>query len=191
MISSIICRRILSVRAVTSLEVVKSFSSKEPEKKIWENPWEHALPKQEKTYPKVEEIAVDWSYVERLMPIEVVPEVPHHDSFPTASGWQPPSISSPNLSYHLRRRRDHLLPLYLERKRDLLNEKSLDFDYAELVVVRGVDGDVFACETDLRTFLESELSHPVATHVDELKGRIKVKGAPRSAIEKFFYSKGF
>lgn len=45
--------------------------------------------------------------------------------------------------YYIRRRHDHLLPLYLERKRDLLNEKTLDFDYVELVTIRNVDGDIF------------------------------------------------
>jgi hypothetical protein len=29
--------------------------------------------------------------------------------------------------------------------------------------------------------------HPVATHVDELKGLIKVKGADRTLIEQFVY----
>ncbi|EFP05881.1 hypothetical protein CRE_27151 [Caenorhabditis remanei] len=159
--------------------------------KLWENPWKYAIPEKTKTLATVEEIPVDWSYVERLMPIEVVPEVPKHESYPTPSGWTPPSGAGKTHPYYVRRRPDHLLPLYLERKRDLLNEKTLDFDYVELVTVRSVDGDVFACEQDLRTYLQEQLGHPVATHVDELKGRIKVKGAPRSLIEQFFYSKGF
>uniref|UniRef100_A0A1I7V1M4 Large ribosomal subunit protein mL49 n=1 Tax=Caenorhabditis tropicalis TaxID=1561998 RepID=A0A1I7V1M4_9PELO len=167
-----------------------NFSSSKTEK-LWENPWKHALPQKTKTLATVEEVPVDWSYVERLMPIEIVPDVPKHESYPTPSGWTPPTEAGKTHSYFVRRRPDHLLPLYLERKRDLLNEKTLDFDYVELVTVRNVDGDVFACEQDLRGYLEENLGHPVASHVDELKGRIKVKGAPRALIEQFFYSKGF
>ncbi|ETN77852.1 hypothetical protein NECAME_03024 [Necator americanus] len=97
----------------------------------------------------------------------------------------------PKLPYYVRRKRDHTLPLYLSRRRDLLNEKTLDFDYVELVTMKEIDGDVFACERDLREFLEKELCKPIATHVDELKGRIVIKGADRAIIEKFLFTKGF
>ncbi|CAO4379058.1 unnamed protein product [Caenorhabditis nigoni] len=183
-------RSLVSRTACRSQSYFSTSSVKNTEK-IWENPWKHAIPEKTKTFATVEEVSVDWSFVERLMPIEVVPEVPKHDSYPTPSGWTPPTAAGKTHSYYVRRRPDHLLPLYLERKRDLLNEKTLDFDYVELVTVRNVDGDVFACENDLRTYLEEQLGHSVASHVDELKGRIKVKGAPRSLIEQFFYSKGF
>lgn len=49
----------------------------------------------------------------------------------------------PKLPYYVRRKRDHTLPLYLSRRRDLLNEETLDFDYVELVTMKGVEGDVF------------------------------------------------
>ena len=49
----------------------------------------------------------------------------------------------PKLPYFVERRRDHMFPLYLERRRDNLNEKTLDFEYIELVTVRNIDGDVF------------------------------------------------
>ncbi|KAK6016627.1 hypothetical protein OSTOST_17888 [Ostertagia ostertagi] len=97
----------------------------------------------------------------------------------------------PNLPYYVRRRRDHTLPLYLSRKKDLLNEETLDIDHVELVIMKEIEGDVFACESDLREFLETELGMPVATHVDELKGRITIKGADRSLVEKFLFSRGF
>ncbi|ETN77853.1 hypothetical protein NECAME_03025 [Necator americanus] len=42
------------------------------------------------TTTSFEEIIIDWSYVERLMPYDVVPPLPKHDSYPTPSGWQPP-----------------------------------------------------------------------------------------------------
>jgi hypothetical protein len=39
--------------------------------------------------------------------------------------------------------------------------------------------------------LEKSLDHPVATHIDEIKGLIKVKGADRSLLERFVYDTGF
>ncbi|CAB3397241.1 unnamed protein product [Caenorhabditis bovis] len=181
----------ISSRAISSSVSLFSKSSIRNNEKPWENPWQQALPGKGKTLPTVSEINVDWSYVERLMPIEVVPEVPKHEKYPTPSGWIPPTDVGKTHSYFVKRRRDHLLPLYLEKKRDLLNEKTLDFDYVELVTIKNIDGDVFKCDSDLRSYLENKLGHPVGTHVDELKGRIKVKGAHRALIEQFCYSKGF
>uniref|UniRef100_A0A0K0CT04 Large ribosomal subunit protein mL49 n=1 Tax=Angiostrongylus cantonensis TaxID=6313 RepID=A0A0K0CT04_ANGCA len=146
--------------------------------KPWINPWRHAVPE------TIEEYDIDWSFVERLMPHDVVPPLPVHESYPTPN---PP----PDLPYYVRRKRDHTLPLYLNLKKDQLNEKTLDIDHVELVTMKGIEGDVFACEADLRQFLECELNRPVATHIDELKGRVVVKGADRSLVEKFLFSKGF
>ncbi len=49
----------------------------------------------------------------------------------------------PTLPYYVRRNRDHLLDLKLERRRDELNLKTMDYEYVELVVIRNVFGDVF------------------------------------------------
>ncbi|GMR59308.1 hypothetical protein PMAYCL1PPCAC_29503 [Pristionchus mayeri] len=159
--------------------------------KPWLNPWKHAIPHKDETHTSYSEASVDWSLVERVIPRDIVPDLPRHSSYPTPSGWRPPLDPPPSLPYHVSRKRDHLFPLYLERRRDTLNEKSLDFDYVELVTLKGIDGDVFACEADLRSYLEEAVGHPVTTHVDELKGRIKVKGADRSHLEKFLFEKGF
>uniref|UniRef100_A0A8R1HQC9 Large ribosomal subunit protein mL49 n=1 Tax=Caenorhabditis japonica TaxID=281687 RepID=A0A8R1HQC9_CAEJA len=131
-----------SLRRLTSRSFFSTSALKNSEK-VWENPWKHAIPERTKTLPTVEEISVDWSYVERLMPIEVIPEVPKHESYPTPSGWTPPTELGKTHPYFVRRRPDHMLPLYLERKRDLLNENTLDFDYVELVTVKNIDGDLF------------------------------------------------
>ncbi|GMT11079.1 hypothetical protein PFISCL1PPCAC_2376, partial [Pristionchus fissidentatus] len=165
-------------------------SSSTADDKPWLNPWKHAIPQKEESVPEYVEVPIDWSVVERILPRTVVPDLPKHASYPTPSGWRPP-MDPPSLPYHVSRKRDHLFPLYLERKRDVLNEKTHDFDYVELVTLKGIDGDVFACESDLRAYLEKELGHSVATHVDELKGRIKVKGADRSLLEMFLFEKGF
>ena len=49
----------------------------------------------------------------------------------------------PDLPYYVRRRADHTLPLYLQTKKDKLNEKTLDIDHVEMVVIKKVEGDLF------------------------------------------------
>ncbi|KJH43880.1 hypothetical protein DICVIV_10112 [Dictyocaulus viviparus] len=183
-------RSVLVMWKKSSRSLCKAIET-EDDSKPWLDPWGHALPRKSSTLTSVEEVDIDWSYVERLMPHEVVPPLPRHKSYPTPSGWQPPRDPPPDLPYYIRRNRDHTLPLYLSLKKDLLNEETLDIDHVELVTMRGIDGDVFACDADLRKFLASEFGKTVATHVDELKGRIVIKGADRSLIEKFLFAKGF
>uniref|UniRef100_A0A915C3S6 Large ribosomal subunit protein mL49 n=1 Tax=Parascaris univalens TaxID=6257 RepID=A0A915C3S6_PARUN len=175
-----------------NLRTERCFSSEDSssEELPWKNPWKHALSQREETLTGFEEVAVDWKYVDRLMPHRVIPDVPEHASYPTPSGWMPPN-PSPDLPYYVARRRNHMLPLFLENRRDKLDPKTMEFDYVDLVVLRNVHGDVFACERDLRAFLERQLNHPVATNVDELKGIIRVKGADRTLVEKFLFDCGF
>ncbi|KAK5968421.1 hypothetical protein GCK32_022277, partial [Trichostrongylus colubriformis] len=84
------------LRCVPSVrsEAVRSLSSApeaiDDESKPWLNPWKRALPEKTSTLTSVEEVKIDWSYVERLMPHDVVPPLPVHKSYPTPSGWQPP-----------------------------------------------------------------------------------------------------
>uniref|UniRef100_A0A0N5CD45 Large ribosomal subunit protein mL49 n=1 Tax=Strongyloides papillosus TaxID=174720 RepID=A0A0N5CD45_STREA len=158
--------------------------------KLWEDPWKHAIPEQTKTYTGVAEANIDWSLVERLMPLETIPPMPDISGY-SPSGWKAPSKEFNGLPYAVSRRRDHMLPLYLERRRDKLNEKTMDYEYVEIVTMKQISGDIFACEKDLKQYLEEKVSHPVATSVDELKGIIKVKGADRSVLEQFLYDNGF
>lgn len=114
----------------------------------------------------------------------------------------------PDLPYYIRRSRYHMPQLYLERRRDQLNPKTMLYEYVEMVKLRGVYGDVFvstpfpekptpqrtpfqACERDLKQFLETKLGQPVATQADEIQGRIRVRGADRSLVEQFVYEAGF
>lgn len=108
------------------------------------------------TYTDFKEADVDWSYVERLMPPKVIPEMPK-DTGVTPSGWRPPQGSyicflksdgrntdpAPNLPYFIRRTRYHLPALFLERRRDQLNPKTMDFEYVELVSLKQIYGDIF------------------------------------------------
>ncbi|KAM3718026.1 putative 39S ribosomal protein L49 [Dirofilaria immitis] len=128
----------------------------------------------EQTRSEAVEISIDWKYVERLLSRKLIPDVPKHDKYPTPSGWRPPN-PRPDLTFYVERNRDHLLPLYLETRRDQLDPKTLEFEYVELVLVKKIHGDVFECERKMREYLEEYLQHPIATHVDELKGFIRIK----------------
>ncbi|VDN60129.1 unnamed protein product [Dracunculus medinensis] len=133
---------------------------------------------------------VDWKYVERLLSHKIIPDIPLHSKYPTASGWRPPKPAT-GLPYYIARLRNHMLPLFLETRRDNLNFQTMDYEAVDLVVVKRIHGDVFACEQDLKKWLEKQIKHPVATNVDELKGVIKIKGADRSLVEKCLYEFGF
>ncbi|VDO42304.1 unnamed protein product, partial [Onchocerca flexuosa] len=71
-------------RKITNKENATSSSE------VWDDPWRAAIPKREHTRSRAVEIAVDWKYIQRLMPQKLIPDVPKHDTYPTPSGWRPP-----------------------------------------------------------------------------------------------------
>uniref|UniRef100_A0A0N5A9S0 Large ribosomal subunit protein mL49 n=1 Tax=Syphacia muris TaxID=451379 RepID=A0A0N5A9S0_9BILA len=174
------------LKSVVNLLSTSTSSNDEP---IWKDPFKIAMKKAE-TRTDFEEVDVNWDYIERLLPLEVIPEVPKHESYPTPSGWCPPR-SDVNLPYHVSRRRDHLFPLYVSSRRDVLDEKTMDFTYVQVVKLRKISGDVFACAKDAQQFIEKEIKHPVGMNVDELKGMVTFKDVEKSLLEKFLYSCGF
>uniref|UniRef100_A0AC34FTI8 Large ribosomal subunit protein mL49 n=1 Tax=Panagrolaimus sp. ES5 TaxID=591445 RepID=A0AC34FTI8_9BILA len=177
-------------RRFSALIIKPSCSRLYSTEKPWEDPWKHALPQQEQTLTDFKESSINWSYVERLLPKETIPPMPLNCGI-LPSGWRPPKNPPPALSYFIGRDRKHQPALFLERRRDQLNTDTMDFEYVELVTMAEISGDVYECEKDVKEFLENELGHPIATYVDEIKGKIKVKGAQRSLLEKFIFEKGF
>lgn len=80
----------------------------------------------------------------------------------------------------------------------------MEFEYTPIVKLMPVEGDVFvsrtgfmqiadvqACERDLRAYCEHRLGTEIATNVNELHGRISVKGVERPIIEQFLTDCGF
>ncbi|CAD5225261.1 unnamed protein product [Bursaphelenchus okinawaensis] len=166
------------------------FLSTSSEENVWEDPWKHAVPKKEETYTSFEEVNVDWKLVERLLPRDLIPEPPTNQKV-TPSGWRPPKDPVPDLPYFIKRTRFHLPAVYLSRKRDQLDVRTMQYEYKELVTLKNVYGDVFAAEKDLKEFLEQRLGHPVGIFANELQGRIVVCGADMTDIEAFVFEKGF
>jgi len=53
------------------------------------------------------------------------------------------TVPAPDLPYYIRRSTKHLPIIHLETRRDELNVKTMEFEYEEVVSLRGVNGDVF------------------------------------------------
>lgn len=116
-----------------------------------------------------------------------------------------------DLPYYVRRNNKHVFNIFLERRRDTIDTDTMEFNYVELIVLPNINGDVFvksrlnfliellcwrniffqACEKDLKAYLEQKVGRPVATHVNEPQGKIRVKGADRSLVEQFLWHCGF
>jgi len=163
--------------------------------RYWEDPWRYAKGVHKDEPPKYTncvESKEEFHWVKRLLPPTQIPTPPEHKKYPTPSGWVAPRISPDfKLPYYVRRDRCHLFPLYLECRRDQLNPKTFEFDYVEIVAMKNIEGDVFACERDLRTFLEKIVGRRIGTHVNEAQRKIRVKGADRSLLEQFLIANGF
>jgi hypothetical protein len=49
----------------------------------------------------------------------------------------------PDSAYYIRRGVDNMPELFLERRRDQLNPKTMEFEYVELVTLKNIHGDIF------------------------------------------------
>lgn len=100
----------------------------------------HPLPSRPTTYKKEEltdvvESAEDFKFVERLIPSQVVPEPPMHDSYPTPSGWVPQDLKKcENLPYYVMRTRFHQFPMYVVER---------EGGSRKLVRIKNIEGDIW------------------------------------------------
>lgn len=86
-------------------------------------------------FTKVIETNEGFEFVKKLIPSQIVPEPPKHESYPTPSGWVPPNIEkSSKLPYFVLRTRFHNFPIYpLER----------EGGSRKLVRIRHIEGDIW------------------------------------------------
>ncbi|CAN7936879.1 unnamed protein product [Ixodes hexagonus] len=117
-------------------------------------------------YTQVEEVKGHWHFVERLLPLKVVPEPPKHDG-PAPSGWRPPPPKAPPLPYYVRRSRNHLLPVYLHS--EIRGPRFI-------TRVKNVEGDLWALHNDLKKHLEGLCGKEVLSQVHELGSYVGFKG---------------
>ena len=100
----------------------------------------YPLPTRPTTYKKEEltdvvESTEDFKFVERLIPSQIVPEPPKHESYPTPSGWVPQDLKKcENLSYYVMRTRFHQFPMYVVER---------EGGSRKLVRIKNIEGDIW------------------------------------------------
>lgn len=124
----------------------------------------------------------EWKWVERLLPIKMVPEPPAGKT-EFASGWKP---SRPNEAlkepYFIGRSRNFMPSVYLK----IVDRKSRRMTY-----IRNIQGDIWKLKEDLSKIVDARMGFHHGVHVNELNGVIVFKGDVYNLILEFFHKKGF
>ncbi|XP_059691102.1 large ribosomal subunit protein mL49 [Gavia stellata] len=131
--------------------------------------------------PGVVESTADYAFVERLLPPTRIPEPPPHPTYPTPSGWSPPKGPPPALPYFVRRSRLHNLPVYAR----------LVKGNRRLTEVQHVEGDIWALERELREFLGGLGVKELEVQVNEVTGRLRLKGHWEQELRGWLLQRGF
>lgn len=122
----------------------------------------------------------EWSYVERLLPFEIIPEVKPKAKYP--SGWIPPREEAAELPFFITRTKNHELPIYLN-----LTHRGC----RKITIIRKIEGDIWLLNDEIKELLESERKRYVETRVHELARFIEVKGDYVNYLRDWAHSKGF
>ncbi|KAH9490322.1 54S ribosomal protein L49, mitochondrial [Bulinus truncatus] len=141
-------------------------------------------------YPVDFEVSYDeFKYVLPLLPMETVPEVPEHFSYPTPSGWFPPNLElRSKQKYLVRRTRNHMLPIYPETTRKRIEHIQT---VQHCVAIKRIEGDIWALEAELRHYLQEKTRLKVIkTQVHEVGRFIRVRGLHTDLIASFLFERG-
>ncbi|XP_061718486.1 large ribosomal subunit protein mL49 [Cydia pomonella] len=122
----------------------------------------------------------EWTYVERLLPFETIPEVQPKAKYP--SGWVPPKEEALELPYFISRTKNHSLPIYLQLKFK---------GGRKITMIRKIDGDIWQMNDEIKEFLKEKMKRYVETRVHELGRFIEVKGDYVNDLRDWAHSKGF
>lgn len=101
------------------------------------------------------------------------------------SGWRPQKSVAElrdKYAYFVNRTKNHQMPVYL---------MSTFRGQRKVTKLRRVEGDIWALEKDLKTFLEKALKKRVETRVNEVSGQIDFKGIHVDMISEYLMEKGF
>ncbi|BFZ06855.1 hypothetical protein BsWGS_09894 [Bradybaena similaris] len=137
-------------------------------------------------YPADYEVSyTEFKYVEQLLPRPTVPEVPKHETYPTPSGWFPPNDAlRSQKKFLVRRTRNHMLPVYSSLQR-------FWYGMNHMVVVRQIEGDIWALESELRDFLMEKTGlNNIRTQVHEVSRQIRIRGLHGPLVAEFLLGCG-
>ncbi|XP_067012079.2 large ribosomal subunit protein mL49 [Anabrus simplex] len=122
----------------------------------------------------------EWKFVERLLPLKVVPEPVPKSEYP--SGWKPPSDECLRYPYYIERSKNHMLPVYLD-----LSYRGM----RKITKLKRIHGDIWALEKELKDYLEEKNQKIVTSQVHEQCGHIFFKGDHVHYCQEWLLSKGF
>ncbi|XP_063800918.1 large ribosomal subunit protein mL49 [Pseudophryne corroboree] len=132
-------------------------------------------------YPGIIESQEEFHFVERLIPPTKVPKPPKHTEI-TPSGWIPPKDNTPtDLPYIVRRSRMHNVPVYTD----------ITHGNRHMTIIRKIEGDIWALETEVRDFLTQLTGKTPAIQVNEINRTIRVKGYYDKELKTWLGEKGF
>ncbi|XP_075234042.1 mitochondrial ribosomal protein L49 [Lycorma delicatula] len=121
----------------------------------------------------------EWKYVERLLPISLIPEPPLKENYP--SGWKPATAKAEDYPYFVERTKNHLVPVYLK-----IDKRGT----RRLTKVRRISGDIWHLKELLVKYLEHVNKKPVGVRVDEISGVITFRGDYCSDVKEWLLKKG-
>ena len=126
----------------------------------------------------------EWAYVERLLPLKVIPKLPpapnKDGSYP--SGFVAPKRKAGEFPYHVSRTRSHMLPVYTDFNRE---------DLLITTIIGRCDGDLHQLKAELVDFLTKRYEREFMSQVAELYGKIKFRGDFEDDFKEFLLDKGF
>ncbi|XP_076669868.1 mitochondrial ribosomal protein L49 [Andrena cerasifolii] len=123
----------------------------------------------------------EWEYVERLLKPKTVP-VPPLENKKLPSGWKPPVAKQADHPYYVQRTKNYMIPVYM----------GVTFrGTRRITTVRKIHGNIWALESELRTYLEKQTNKVIGVRVNELIGEIQFRGDHVSLVKKWLDEKGF
>ena len=124
----------------------------------------------------------EWAHVERLLPsFKLVPPCPSAgQDYP--SGFRAPTAAPGQYAYHVRRTRNHMLPVFV---------RIWPKDGLVVTKIKHADGDLFALRDDIDAFLKERYNMEFISQVAEVYGAVKYRGNFEEDFKEFLLQKGF
>ncbi|KAI4487131.1 hypothetical protein M0802_012005 [Mischocyttarus mexicanus] len=124
---------------------------------------------------------VEWSYVKRLMRYKVIPK-PKSTDENLPSGWKPPTAKPNDYPYFIRRSKNHMLPVYLNR---------YFRGTRRVTVIRRIEGDIWKLEEELKQLIKETKKRTTGSRINEMSGDIRFRGDFVSLVKQWLLDKGF
>ncbi|OWR50820.1 putative 39S ribosomal protein L49 [Danaus plexippus plexippus] len=122
----------------------------------------------------------EWGYVERLLPLETVPQIKPKESYP--SGWIAPKEEAKNLPYYIARNKNHQIPIYLE-----IGYRG----QRKITKIKKIEGDIWLMNDLIKDYLKNKCNRYIETRVHEIGKFIDVKGDYVNILIDWAHSQGF